>query len=236
MSTPFDTISGTAAAAPAARTSTAPASLARAASEKQIDLLRTLMTEKAERVNGGAATIVDHANIEAWLASGISRDTASENIGRLIEEAKAARASKPAAERIDAAVVTVPAGSYALDSLEGATNEVVFYRVDRPETGKWAGRVFVNREVGGNPDIAVKGQAAKNVLARIEAVGAEAASARYGQETQRCGVCHTKLTNDDSRARGIGPKCAANLVLVTTSTNHQGGLGTPARATAMTRR
>ena len=48
-----------------------------------------------------------------------------------------------------------------------------------------------------------------NILARIAAVGAEAASARYGHEIGECGICGRQLTNDESRARGIGPVCAA---------------------------
>ena len=30
----------------------------------------------------------------------------------------------------------------------------------------------------------------------------------YGRETNRCGVCHTTLTDEASRRRGIGPVCA----------------------------
>ena len=34
------------------------------------------------------------------------------------------------------------------------------------------------------------------------------ASIRFGKEVGECGVCHSPLTNEASRAAGIGPVCA----------------------------
>jgi len=120
-----------------------------------------------------------------------------------VEEANVA-AAKAANE---VAAPEVPAGRYAVATEDGATNELAFYKVDHGK-GRWAGRVFVSRIVGGNDDIAVRGAGAKTVLAKIAADPA-AASAAYGHEIGACGVCGITLTNDESRARGIGPKCAA---------------------------
>lgn len=84
---------------------------------------------------------------------------------------------------------------------------VKFYRVDRPEDGKWAGWTFV--KVQASDDYwAVKGQAARTVLEAI-AADPRAASIRYGHELGVCGICHRTLTDEDSRARGIGPVCAS---------------------------
>lgn len=124
-----------------------------------------------------------------------------------VELVKDATETEARATNDGAKIAEVPAGRYAVATDDGATNELAFYKVDHGK-GRWAGRVFVSRLVGGHEDIRVTGKAALTILAKI-AVDAEAASARYGKEIGRCGVCHTTLTNDESRARGIGPKCAA---------------------------
>lgn len=100
----------------------------------------------------------------------------------------------------------VPAGRYAIRTNDGAHNDIAFYKVDRPTEGKWAGRVFV-KLMQSDEEIALNHAAQRGVLARIAEVGPEAASALYGQEIGKCGVCGRTLTNDDSRAVGIGPKC-----------------------------
>lgn len=105
----------------------------------------------------------------------------------------------------------VPAGCYALDSTEGAANSTVFYKVDRPDTGRWAGRVFVKRLEGGDREIPVPVHQRAGVLARIAEVGALEASQAYGRLIGECGVCRRSLTNDESRAAGIGPVCAAKF-------------------------
>jgi hypothetical protein len=101
---------------------------------------------------------------------------------------------------------TVPEGHYAIPTVTGQ-NDLSFYRVDRPTEGTWAGRVFVKVMVGGRPGHAIRGAAAEGVLARIEALGHEAAARRYGQEIGRCGRCNRSLTDAVSRACGIGPDC-----------------------------
>ena len=103
--------------------------------------------------------------------------------------------------------VTVPAGRYALDG--SGVNETVFYRVDRPEEGKWAGYTFVSRLEGPSEERVPRTQK-EGILARI-AEDPAAASARYGREIGACGVCGRRLTNDDSRAAGIGPVCASKM-------------------------
>jgi hypothetical protein len=123
------------------------------------------------------------------------------------EMAKISRIGQPEREQFPSAEV-VPAGRYAIDTRLGAINEVAFYRVDRPTEGRWAGRVFVKHLVGGDEQ-RLSWRDTRAILTRIAEAGAEAASARYGHEIGRCGICHTRLTNDESRARGIGPKCAA---------------------------
>ncbi|AOE44372.1 hypothetical protein SEA_GHOBES_19 [Gordonia phage Ghobes] len=101
----------------------------------------------------------------------------------------------------------VPAGHYAVETGEGATNSLAFYRVDRPETGKWAGWTFVKLQVSGDYQRLDRKTSAA-VLRKVAEVGPEEASRRYGHELGVCGVCGRTLTNDSSREAGIGPKCA----------------------------
>jgi hypothetical protein len=86
---------------------------------------------------------------------------------------------------------------------------VKFYRVDRPTEGRWAGRTFV--KVQASDDLhPVRGTAARAVLEAI-AVDPKAAMLRYGLELGHCGKCGRTLTDEDSRAAGIGPVCASKL-------------------------
>lgn len=104
-----------------------------------------------------------------------------------------------------AAFAEVPAGHYALIRNDG----VCFVRVDRPTKGKWAGRVFVSLQHGG--DYTNMSRAAGfTMLGSIVDQGVLECSIRYGRELGKCGGCHRKLTNAESRAAGIEPVCRAD--------------------------
>lgn len=100
----------------------------------------------------------------------------------------------------------VPAGRYAL-RIDGV---VKFYKVDRPTEGKWAGYTFVKAGKGGphgDPDwVRVERNMQVQVVRAIAEAPAEAAKL-YGQEIGSCGVCGRTLTDETSRAYGIGPVC-----------------------------
>lgn len=120
-----------------------------------------------------------------------------------------ARISAPVAEAIASSgttTSTVPAGHYAVESATG-NNDLDFFRVDVPETGKYAGRTFVKRVIGGHPDFNVPSSQVDGVLARIVAAGVSEAATKYGVEIGRCYVCNRTLTDDLSRSLGIGPHC-----------------------------
>lgn len=121
--------------------------------------------------------------------------------------AEVLRAARRAAERaVDAdPAPEVAAGHYAVASATG-NNDLDFFRVDRPTEGRWAGRTFVKRVIGGHPEYAVRGEAAREALARIAAD--PDAGPRYGREIGRCCRCNRRLTDEVSRAAGIGPDCA----------------------------
>lgn len=115
----------------------------------------------------------------------------------------AAPAPRPAVDQYE----DVPDGYYALRNDEG---HVAFYRVSTmPPRGQYTRPArWVNRQA--SDDLHPMTAAQRNyVLAAIRAVGADNAGALYGQEIGSCWVCHRALTDDASRAAGIGPTCAA---------------------------
>ena len=101
----------------------------------------------------------------------------------------------------------VPAGRYAI--VDEADGRIRFFVVDRPTEGRWAGRVFVSEQAS-DEKFPVRGARRGEVLAAI-AVDPREAMIRYGHELGRCGNCGRTLTDETSRAMGIGPDCARAL-------------------------
>lgn len=188
MSTPFDTRPGTG---------------TRKATESQVSYLRSLMMEKAARLGLDAAEA--SAKLDAWLPT-LDITHASAHIGSTLDALKSLpKPQVPAAPAVD-----VPAGRYAVATEDGATNALAFYRVDRPTEGRWAGYTFVKLIVS-DGEQRLSRAASQAVLAKIAEAGPAEASAAYGHEIGSCGVCGRTLTNDESRARGIGPLCIEKM-------------------------
>ena len=171
---------------------------------------------------GRKGTVGERVNlIMAWMADGGESENAefykpltSGGASTLIELLMAlpSKGAVAATERPSTAHVPtaeeVSAGRYAVETTNGATNELAFYKVDRPTEGRWAGYVFVKLMLS-DAEQRLSRDTQTAILRKIAEVGAEVASARYGHEIGECGVCGRTLTNDESRARGIGPRCAA---------------------------
>ena len=106
----------------------------------------------------------------------------------------------------------VPAGRYAIEEPDGSTT---FWKVDRPDSGKWAGYTFVKMLVAspsGLVENAVRNKARREaVLAAVAQAGVAESSRLFGKRLGVCGVCGSPLTNEESRARGIGPVCEGRL-------------------------
>jgi hypothetical protein len=170
------------------------------ATPAQLQFIRKLLAERqgnpqAESVRDALNERRDHGPITKRQASGA------------ITELLTIEATAPAA-KAPACTTTVPEGHYATTSRTGA-NDLDFWRVDRPTEGKWAGRVFVKRVIGGRADSPVRGTEASQALAAIELAGPAAAGQLYGQEVGRCYACNRHLTDATSRQLGIGPDCRA---------------------------
>jgi hypothetical protein len=100
----------------------------------------------------------------------------------------------------------VPEGHYALE-IDGA---VKFYKVDKPTEARWAGWVFLSAQASDDLH-PIKNREHKERILRAIAEDVEGAMTRYGQEIGRCGKCHRTLTDETSRAYGIGPDCRGKL-------------------------
>lgn len=172
-----------------------PAAPADMATDKQVAyLLKLAMQKRPEWVNTIGAEAV------AERARKLTRKQASERLTALEQEADAHQS-----KQIGKPVEKVKAGHYAIPTTDGAVNSLAFYRVDIPTAGKWKGYTFVKRVIGGQPDANVPRAQAPGILARIAAD--PDAGPRYGWEIGRCCMCNRTLTNDESRAYGIGPEC-----------------------------
>lgn len=124
-------------------------------------------------------------------------------------KARTARyAAENAARYATWATIPVENDDYAHYALH-VGSDVKFYRVRRPSTGKYAGRTYIDLEVS-DETIRMPWKESASALDRI-AADPMAAAVLYGQETKRCAICHRRLTQQESRERGIGPKCLAKV-------------------------
>jgi hypothetical protein len=83
-----------------------------------------------------------------------------------------------------------------------------FYKVDQGKAGtRWAGRTFVSVQAS-DELYPVRNPNARQEILNLIAVDPAAAMRRYGQELGQCGHCGRTLTDENSRAAGIGPICA----------------------------
>lgn len=101
----------------------------------------------------------------------------------------------------------VPAGRYAVTGNDGQT---VFVKVDRPTDGPHKGKIFVKVQAGDELRHTSRGTA-DALLAKIAADGPREAMLRYGRQIGACGHCGRTLTNEESRAAGIGPVCSGKI-------------------------
>jgi hypothetical protein len=114
----------------------------------------------------------------------------------------------------DPTTYTMPEGRYALYMEAGpgvGTGSWHFYEVDKPTKGRWDGYVFIKRLIGAPGHynkVAVPAADRHRLLDRIE-TDPQKAMVDYGKESGVCGRCASPLSDPESLARGIGPKCAA---------------------------
>jgi hypothetical protein len=97
----------------------------------------------------------------------------------------------------------VAAGRYAVADDDGALK---FYVVDCPTEGRWAGYTFV--KVQASDDLyPVRNDLQRARIIAAIAIDPQAAGRLYGQHIGKCCRCGRTLTDEASRAAGIGPVC-----------------------------
>jgi len=177
------------------------------ASDRQRAFLQTLLTRKLV-----PAPLAQ--SIELQLALSLSVRQASSFIDALLRLPDQASAPvevlKPAAAPVERGDLwpSVPEGRYAVVDPEDQV--LKFYAVDKPREGRWAGWTFL-AVFASDERHPVKAHETKQRILDLIAANPEAASARFGQEMGSCGICGRTLTDETSRARGIGPVCAQRL-------------------------
>lgn len=108
----------------------------------------------------------------------------------------------------------IPVGYYATPSRTGS-NDVDFWKIERPEDGRFEGWTFVKRVLGGGSGgqtrlTKIRMPEQRAALAAIAGHGVEEARRLYGDKMKRCTKCNRELTDDLSRARRMGKDCWEN--------------------------
>lgn len=176
------------------------------ASEKQRTFIRDLIAQVLPADQGEAA-LEKLRDMESRGALTVGR--ASKWIDRLLE---LRRTSQQQVEEYGTRTGVrdypdVPAGRYAVDGDDGLLK---FYRVDRPEEGRWAGYTFVKVQAGGEYHRLPSKSTELGVLRKI-AADVRGAAVRYGRELGTCSRCGRELTKNISRELAIGPVCGKRL-------------------------
>ena len=171
------------------------------ATSRQVDFIRSLI-EKRD------LSTLDETQM-SWIANpdnheNLTKDQASKVIGAL----KVLPWKVSNHQSFSANEVEVPAGYFFI--IDPTDNVEKFFKVDKPTEGKWAGYQFL--KVQASSDFwPVKNKEHRNAIFTEIAKDPTTAMNEYGMRLGRCGVCNRTLTARDSRLRGIGPVCAANL-------------------------
>ena len=172
-----------------------------AATEAQLSFLNKLTRERLV-----SAELMADILFELEQPTGPAKRAVSALIDDLLAS-PFSRASQAKTGPKQAPLPDVPSGRYAVPGADGALR---FVKVDRPEDGAWAGWTFVSVQAGDDFH-RLKGEQVTRALAAITEAGPQAASIRYGREIGSCGVCGRTLTDETSRANGIGPVCAGKM-------------------------
>ena len=149
--------------------------------------------------------------VQTQLAAGWpyeDRDSASAKIDDL--KPRVQRLRKSQSPTTASPVADVPAGRYALRNAPRFKNTITFFEVSRPTEGRWAGRTFLSM-LSSDERLPVKNPQKRATILGLIARDTLGAMQLFGRETEHCGMCGRRLTNDESRALGIGPVCAEKL-------------------------
>lgn len=169
------------------------------ATDKQISFYNALLNEIITYGKGEFTSEAIETAREAFPGRTVaSASDAIERAKRTVARLKpvAAPVAKP----------EIPSGHYAL-TVDGV---VKFYKVDVVTEGKWAGRTFVSAQAS-DEFFPIKNRESRDEILRAIAADVRGALTLYGHSLGVCGLCRRTLTDEASRAAGIGPICAGKL-------------------------
>jgi hypothetical protein len=179
---------------------------------------------KCSHWSNGRKIVVHHATVADVRAchqgrqvdapvNWIAMEQAAKNAAAQLEAEQERAAYQAKMDRDDALLASNPwpsktlavrPGRYAV-TIDGTLK---FYKVDQGKEGtRWAGRTFVSVQAS-DELFPVRNPNARQEILNLIARDPEAAMRRYGQELGSCGHCGRTLTDENSRAAGIGPVCA----------------------------
>lgn len=177
---------------------------------RQLDFIKRLAEERKLE---GDRYDEEHGRKAAYVAKVVTGEASPDTgaASRIIEwlmelPMRASRQERTRAPRAREAFPEVPEGRYALRHVEGAVSDPAFYKIDRPTEGRWAGYTFVNEQSGENR-LPIRDDASKRAILERIAEDPIRAAKLYGTELGHCARCGRELTDDTSRAFGIGPDC-----------------------------
>jgi Family of unknown function (DUF6011) len=177
--------------------------------QAQADSVADMMAEIAR-----LAPLKDH-HLAKDMVNGsrpLARQAAEKVLAHLSGLPDRAASEVPQPDAAPAAVPDqIPPGYYATPSRTGS-NDVDFWKVERPEDGTYAGFTFAKRVLGGGTEgqtrlTRIHMAEQRSALAAIARHGVEESRMLYAVTMKRCTDCNRELTDDLSRARGKGDWC-----------------------------
>lgn len=169
--------------------------------------LRDVAARQGAALRGALATGVKtqkQREIEARIADVKARHGAVTPVAR---PAVASVGTRPTFKEVNDLAASIPTGMYALPRKEASTsgNTVTFFKIHEFRGGHRIVQLIGSVGAFAEQPLALELQFF--ALTHIKE-NAKAAAVLFGKETNTCGRCGSPLTNDASRARGLGPKCA----------------------------
>jgi hypothetical protein len=172
--------------------------------EKQKNFIRSLLTQLKDIKPDVYATAFTYVQQHAKT---MTKEQGRDIITRLKGHVNSAP-TQPTVNKVDS-FTDIPDGYYAITADEGHTS---FYRVSTfKETPRYP---VPGRRVQLQMSDALQNMSRvirDTVLRKIRDAGPKAAAERYAREIGNCYSCGRTLTNDESRAVGIGPTCRSKV-------------------------
>lgn len=173
------------------------------ATEKQINFLNKLLDERPEFRS------VENLHVE--VVEKMGKREISKWIEKALDKPKETKSSK-SSDGLNEILKDVEDCYVALPSKSG-NNDLDFIRIGTNQGKMDASRKGwrrVQRIIGGHAPISMRiGEAVTyaKIIAAMSLTDLKAAQVLFGREIGQCGVCGRSLTDEESRAQGIGPVC-----------------------------